>query len=192
MSLFSRKKQSIEFPKFKETYTASSKVLFDDVNRLVKTNFSQYGTKTKDYVRYEDILDLSIVDDNNIIKKSGAGGAIGGAVLFGPVGMVAGGLMTRGKKKKEVTEKLHINLILKNGTVKTIYFINSKTKHNSFVYKAIYPEFLSAGSKFEEVINNNNSKNDIKQELIDLKELLDLNVITQEEFDKRKLEILRR
>ncbi|MGL4645363.1 MAG: hypothetical protein ACRCVH_13640 [Vagococcus fluvialis] len=191
MSLFSKKEKVDLHPEFSPTFSAGDLVLFDDNNKLVKTNFSQFSSKPKDYVKYEDILDINIVNDNDIIKKSGAGAAATGALLFGPVGLVAGGL-TRGKKKKEVTEKLHINLILKNGTVKTIYFINSKTKHNSIVYKAIYPEFLSAGSKFEEVINNNDSKNDIKQELIDLKELLDLNVISQEDFDKRKLEILRR
>ena len=126
MGIFSNKKKEDAHPEFKATFSAGDKVLFDDNNRLIKTNFSAFGLKAKDYLSYDDILDINVINDNEVIKKSGAGGAVGGALLFGPIGMVAGGLMSRGKKKKEVTEKLHINLILKNGNVKTIYFINSK------------------------------------------------------------------
>lgn len=152
MGLFSKKEKIDLHPEFSVTFSAGDIVLFDDNNRLVKTSFSQFSSKPKEYIKYDDILDLNVVDDNNIIKKSGVGAATTGALLFGPMGLIAGGV-TRGKKKKEVTEKLHLNLILKDGTVKTIYFINSKTKHNSFIYKAIYPAFLSAGSKFEDILN---------------------------------------
>lgn len=183
---------------FSPTLKIGSKIWFDDDNKLLKTNFSALGIKPNTLIRYQDIKDMKVVEDENVITKSGAGSAIGGAVLFGPAGAIIGGLHSRGKKKKDLVEKLHIVLITKSGAIKTIYLINSKTKKNSFLYKATYDEFLQAGSKFEDIITQNNNPvspirdNDItlKQQILDLKELLDLDLINQQEFDLEKSKLL--
>lgn len=190
MGLFTKKED--EYPQFVATFECGN-VLFDDNHQLLKANFKPLGIKPNDYIKYEEIMDIDVVEDSNSIKKSGAGGAIGGALLFGPAGAIIGGLGTRGKKKKDVTEKLLINIVLKDGRVKTLYILNSKTKHSSFIYKTAYQTFISVGSKLEDIIENRKTSptSDIKQQLIEFKELLDLGIITQEEFDQKKIDILK-
>lgn len=193
MGLFKKKKD--KHPEFTETYKVGSKALFDDNHKLFKGCFATFGLNANEYIEYKDIADISVVEDGNTTSKSGVGGAIGGGILFGPAGAVVGGLASRGKKKKDYAEKLHINIVLTNGVVKTIYLINSKTNKNSFLYKELYKDFLAIGSKLESIINANNNiptQVSTKDKLFELKELLDAGIITQDEFNNEKTKILSR
>lgn len=181
---------------FNVTKKINNKIQFDDNARVLKGNFTPLGLKANEYINYDDILDVNAIIDENDIRKSGLGGAIGGGILFGPAGALVGGINSRGQVKKKAVEKLHINITLKNGTVKTLYFIDSKVKTDSFIYKQSYDEFIKVGAKLEAIIKDNkiktfdtNNQNQLIEQLVNLKNLLDLGVITQEEFDSKKEEL---
>lgn len=196
MKIFKKKKD--ERPEFNPNIkigTAGNAVLFDDNNELLKACFKVLGLKPNEYLYYDDIDSMNVVEDDMTTTKSGAGGAIGGALLFGPTGAIIGGLAKRGKEKGKFTEKLHINIILKDGTVKTLHMIDAKTKKDTYSYKQIYKDFLSIGSKLESIINSNNNTQEqlsTKDKLFELKELLDAGIITQDEFNNEKTKILSR
>lgn len=181
---------------FQPSLKIDNTIWFDDINKLVKIS----PKSNKNVICYDEIIDFKVIEDNNVVTKSGAASAIGGGLIFGPAGAIVGGLFSRGKKKKEIVEKLQIIIIEKDHSTSTINFLSTKTKRSSFVFKVSYESFLKVGSKLEDIINNDNKNieknelksNNFKQDLIDLKELLDLEIITQEEFDKKKLEILRK
>lgn len=94
------------------------------------------------------------------------------------------------KKKKKITEKFFTVDYLENGLENTVFFTgNNAQKAHSEAFNRL--------SKYK--LNNKQDvtvEKDIKQqitpydELKKLKELLDMDIITQEEFDKKKKELL--
>lgn len=67
---------------------------------------------------FSDIIDYEFVEDGNIISKSGAGAAIAGGLLFGGIGMLAGGLM--GRHSKDMINKLSVIVKVKNQWVNKV------------------------------------------------------------------------
>lgn len=59
---------------------------------------------------YRDIQEIDAIGEETQ-QKSGAGGAVAGGLLFGGVGLVAGGLMGRKQLKKQT-----VGILFKNGT----------------------------------------------------------------------------
>ncbi|MDX5728105.1 SHOCT domain-containing protein, partial [Clostridioides difficile] len=128
----------------------------------------------------------------------GLGGAIGGGLLFGETGAIAGSIL--GKKKiKTYVNSLKIKITINNikNSTKYIYLINSKISTNSSLYKESYnyaQEILSTLS----IITSSKSIEDKKEsissstadEILKYKNLLNMEAITQEEFDAKKKELL--
>lgn len=69
--------------------------------------------KERGYIfRFSDIVDYEFIEDGKTITKSGVGGAIAGGLLFGGVGMLAGGLA--GRKSKEAINRMSVIIRTKN------------------------------------------------------------------------------
>jgi len=148
-------------------------------------------TKARIY-NYSDLLGYEILEDGNTVTKGG---------LFGGIGAVVGGL-TGGKKSKEVVRSLKVKIVLDNKIVPAEYIELLKTefKKDGFVYRgakkeaedivAILASISAENEKNKESNNTPIVNNDPITEIKRYKELLDGGIITQEEFDKKKQELL--
>lgn len=186
------------FKAYSPTEKMSGIIHFDDFNKILKFA-NGISFKPNKFIAYEDIADFQIIEDNNQVIKSGLGTAIGGGVLFGPAGAIAGAVIGKGRKGKEFIEKLQIVLKEKNGQSNTVSFISTKTKTKSLTYKALEPEFRKAVLKIEAIVKENAGIESTSQqttptsnvdEIRNYKSLLDDGIITQEEFDAKKKELL--
>ena len=90
--------------------------------------------------RFDELRDYSITEDGNTIHKSGAGSAVVGGLLFGGIGLVAGGLA--GRKTKETITKLSITIKTTNRWAPSIEIpiISAEIKKNSFTFKTLKNE----------------------------------------------------
>ena len=139
-------------------------------------------TKARIY-NYSDLLGYEILEDGNTITK-GVGG------------------LTGGKKSKEVVRSLKVKIVLDNKIVPAEYIELLKTefKKDGFVYRgakkeaedivAILASISAENKKNKESNNTPIVNNDPTAEIKRYKELLDGGIITQEEFDKKKQELL--
>lgn len=165
-------------------------------------------------IPYNNILDFDILEDNNsIVKgksrtKGGLGRAIAGGLLFGGVGAIVGG--TTGKRKTKSKEKtieyvtsLRIKITVKDFVIPSVYIdlINSKTKADSSTARIASNAAQEIMSFLTIIDNENNNLTDgadietqkpidVTSEIRKYKELLDDGIITQDEFDAKKKQML--
>lgn len=162
--------------------------------------------QTKIY-NYTDIIDFELIEDGNSISKGGVGRAIVGGVLFGGVGAIVGG--TTGHKNKKTCTRLQVKIALNNMNkpVEYINLINKETKKSGSRYKSAFDIAQQIMSLLQVICENNKTLcepeiqnqvllnvEQIKTSNIDeikkYKELLDMGVISQEEFNIKKKELL--
>ena len=153
----------------------------------------------KDLVDYEIRVDNEVVITSKTKTKKGVGKAVAGGLLFGEAGAIAGAVAGNSKSTTTQTQKEihHYSLVLKvNDLTKPSFIINidsvqiaedvvtsldilvGNTK-KIVVEEAVQPEAPKETTKLDKF-----------DELKKYKELLDAGVITQEEFDAKKKELL--
>ena len=124
------------------------------------------------------IKSVEILNSSSDTRKSASSslvrGAVGGALL-GPAGLLAGGLSGKNKTKHMTTFLIKYD----DGTQ-----ITQTVKNNGVMFNA----YMQMANAQENSVENQGDKYD---KLVKLKELLDSNVITQEEFEKEKQELLK-
>lgn len=184
------------FSKFEPNIKVGTWAEFDDKNRIAafRTGFS---SKPNYKVNYEDIEDFSVIENGKSIVKSGAASAAAGGILFGPTGAIVGGLLTRGNKK-ESCSMLKVSIAIKNESRKEIVLINTKTKADSTFYKLSQGSLKSIVTKLDKILSPStvNTRPVEKpivssaDEIRKFKQLLDDGILTQEEFETKKKELL--
>lgn len=156
------------------------------------------------------ILDICLKTDKEIQSQyvSSAGGAVGGALLFGPVGALIGG---RTKEKKITKTTTYLIITYEDNGVKYMGFDVKDliTCANKFVYtfrnsNTNYSNYINLNS-LPESANLNESKNENEQGIISQPsesgqdtitqierffELKEKGIITEEEFDVKKKQFL--
>ena len=90
------------------------------------------------------------------------------------------------KKKKKDTEKYLTVEFNENGMDSAVLFGGKKAQE---AYSKLYERYSNFKNRIEPQ-ENNESNNDSYEELKKLKELLDMGIITQEEFDQKKKDLL--
>ncbi|MCR5144152.1 MAG: SHOCT domain-containing protein [Lachnospiraceae bacterium] len=196
-----KEEHEIEIAEFNATKKIGNYVYFDDANKKFAIPKVTLTGKVKDLkiFNYEDILDFELLEDGNSVSKGGVGRAIVGGALFGGVGAIVGG--STGHKMKNTCSKLQIKLTFNNIESPTAYinFIVAETKKDSFIYKQTYPMAQDALSVFNIICQDNpqkdecdNQQGDISaaDEILKFKQLLDNGIITQEEFEAKKKQLL--
>lgn len=156
--------------------------------------FSEKIKKAHIY-NYSDIVNFELIEDGNSIAKGGLGRAVVGGALFGGVGAVVGGI-TGKKKLKKTCSKLQIKITLNNldKPAEYINLIMTEFKKDSFVYQTAYKSaqeimaLLEIMTISDKLIDNPISNTD---EILKFKKLLDEGIITQEDFEKKKQELLK-
>ena len=146
---------------------------------------------------YSDIVDFELLEDGESIAKGGLGRAVVGGVLFGGIGAVVGGI-TGKKKSKPGCNSLKIKITLNDINNSSVYvnFITTSVKKNSFIYKTEFDLAQKCLSTLQ-VITNDATEN-IKEsstgsdadEIRKFKKLLDEGIITKEEFEAKKKQLL--
>ncbi len=163
------------------------------------------------YHTFGDLVNYELCENNSTIQKGGIGRAIVGGALFGEVGAIIG---AQTRKSQNVVDSLYIRLTLKSSGMKTITFINSSTDRNGFIYKTARKSADEVLSELDLILSENQSEaiqeaaqpqpsptpvqqpqteqspTLIADELLKLKQLLDMGVLTQEEFDQQKQKLL--
>lgn len=188
----------------KSQFVASKKIStffqFDEIHQwwLVPDGFMG-ATKNPKIYKCEDIMEYELIEDGETIVKGGLGSAVAGGVLFGGVGAVVGGL-TGGKKSKSTATKLQIKITINdiNNPIVYINFIATETKKKSLVYKAAYAsaqEILSVLSIIKSVDTENSvtesiNNTSVADEILKFNNLLKEGIISQEEFEVKKKQLL--
>ncbi|WP_127848714.1 SHOCT domain-containing protein [Lacticaseibacillus hulanensis] len=151
-------------------------------------------------VGYKNIVSYHVVEDGDqIIAKSGVGRAIGGGLLFGPVGAIVGGVTGKKKSKKIVTD-LHIDVVVSDRPKNsyTISIISTQTKPGLVLTNArttaaqisAFIDNILALQEQESTDTVSVAQNETANEIRQFKSLLDDGIITEEEFNAKKKELL--
>lgn len=154
--------------------------------------------KRKIIHKYEDIVDFELIDDGITKVSGGLGKAVAGGVLFGAVGAVVGGATAK-RKQSSICTDLRIKITLKDMTEPTVYitFISGQMKRDSTLFK-MSMNFAQECISLLQVMCDSvqppaaESAGQISQadEIKKFKDLLDSGIITQEEFDAKKKQLL--
>lgn len=157
--------------------------------------------KIQDLYYYNQIVDFELLEDGHSVTKGGLGRAVAGNLLFGGVGAIVGGI-TGAKKTKGVCDSLKIKITFRNNPIQNEYipFITTPTKTSGFIYKGAYQsaqDTLSALQLAVDMVNNTPvTAAPVQQaasgadEILKYKSLLDAGIITEEEFNAKKAQIL--
>lgn len=187
----------IEADNFTTTKVIGTAIQFDDKNKKVLIP-NLYGRDT--IYNYKDVVSYELLEDDEVVTSGGLGRAAIGGMLFGGAGAVVGAVT--GRKNKGVCNSLGIKLTLNNMSQPVVYipFILTKTKTDSDAYKAAASQVQECLSVLQLICNQqeapaSNSRNDnvagsAADEIKKFKELLDDGILTQEEFDAKKKELL--
>ncbi|SFN71719.1 SHOCT domain-containing protein [Proteiniclasticum ruminis] len=181
-----------------DQFNATKKVgviSFDDHTRTLVIKKSKKDTNL---YNYGQLLNFELLEDGETITKGGLGRAVAGGLLFGGVGAVVGGV-TGGKKTKGVCNSLQIKITLRNSPRQTVYlpFITTSTKTSSFIYKTMYKsaqDTLSALQLAVDMVDSSETEqvNSVSEadEILKFKNLFDNGVISEEEFNAKKKQLL--
>lgn len=161
---------------------------------------------------FGDLVNYELYENNSVIQKGGIGRAIVGGALFGGVEAIVG---AQTRKSQNIVDSLYIRVTLKSSGMKKITFIGSPIDRNSISYKMERKSADEVLSELDLIASNNQSSaiqesiqpqrepptadppvqaehspTLIADELIKLKQLLDMGVLTQDEFDRQKQKLL--
>lgn len=158
--------------------------------------------------RFDEIADFDLLENNNAIASGGLGRAIIGGTLLGGAGAIVGGI-TGKRKTKTTCDMLVVQISTTNMFFPNlmITYINKEIKKTDKKYMKELNNAQQTIAGLNSVIkiaennkvikvsvedNNydNNMSDDSYKELKELKELLDMGIINQEEFDIKKKELL--
>lgn len=113
------------------------------------------------------------------------------------IGNIGVGFGSSNGESTQLVNTMTVDLYFKNGETATCNFLNNrKTIMGSDYYNQALCEAKRLLNICEIIIKENEPKNEVKEQnnnlsqLVELKKILDLGIITQEEFDKKKAEIL--
>ena len=192
-----------EIERFTPTSSPAPFALFDDNSRtmiLSAKPHASYKPKHFTMFSYEQLVDFELLEDGAGIASGGLGRAAVGGLLFGGVGAVVGGVT---RSQKPTCSQLTIKLTMKNYAEPAFYIdlISAETKKSSFVYKTFMKNAQDVLSQLQLITNSMQAENNSKavitsnsistaDEIRKFKELLDDGIITQDEFDAKKKELL--
>ncbi|MGX7200032.1 SHOCT domain-containing protein [Enterococcus nangangensis] len=173
---------------------------FDDTNKMfsIKPNLTTPEYKGK----YEELHSYELIENNEVKTKSGLGKAIIGGVIAGPAGMITGAVIGKGQQGPALTTSLVVKVTLNSGTYYPLAFVSKVIKSDSMAARAAWSNIIRLTDKMDTIIPNAVPNQTIEQsappvqvlssadELRKFKALLDDGIITQDEFDAKKKELL--
>lgn len=151
---------------------------------------------------YDEVIDFELLEDGASIVKGGIGKAVAGGLFFGGVGAIVGS-STGKKKTKQTCTSLKIKITLNDMHAPTEYIelITSETKKSGFLYQTCEKQaqevlsilqIMCKTKKGQEDASTSDTRTETSSadEILKFKSLLDNGIITQEEFEKKKKQLL--
>ena len=154
--------------------------------------YGYYRTDKKKYSVYNlsDILEFEYIEDGTSQVKGGLGRA-----LVGGVGAIVGGA-TGTKETKRIVKEMKIKFVIK-GDIPTIDYLSIKGASSIKSDSYQYGEYIKQLHEILGILNHATPKEEINTEeskeaveLKKFKQLLEDGLITQEEFDIKRKQIL--
>ncbi|MBR1973017.1 MAG: SHOCT domain-containing protein [Oscillospiraceae bacterium] len=189
--------------KFSPTKIIGNYLAVDENNRqwaIGKGVFSPFE-KAIPY-SYEDLVDFELLEDGSSITKGGLGRAVVGGMLFGHTGAVVGSI-TGKKKTKQTCTNLEIKITVNNADNHTHYIrlISSSTQRESHTYKTEFRTAQDILALLQLICHQRDTgKENAPQspqqpassvdELRKYKQLWDDGIISEEEFQAKKKQLL--
>lgn len=183
--------------KFDPDYKVGAYLSADTNAQIIRITTSSLSMKPNLAFAYSDLVSFHVVEDGNTVSKNnGVGRAVGGGLIFGPVGALVGAMTKKTTTKSFVTD-LHIDLTLQNHA-KVSYrlpMLTSKTKpgfildaaRKSATEIAAFLETVQAQNTAAQMQPTNNPS--AAEQLREIKQLLD-DGIRQADFDAKKQQLL--
>lgn len=196
-SNLSAEEQEREAAAFQITKQVANFFYYDETqNKFAIPTVTLIGqVKHMDIYNCSDIIDFELLEDGNSVSKGGVGRALVGGALFGGVGAIVGG--STGHKQKKTCSKMQIKIIMKSVNCPTVYInlITAETKKDSMIYKMVEPQAQEILSLLNVICQANESQPETAtasaaDEILKYKQLLDMGVITAEEFEAKKKQLL--
>ncbi len=164
----------------------------DDNNRAFKIG--------KNLFNFSDLLSFELLEDGESVVKGGLGRAITGGLLFGGIGALVGGA-TGKKKTKNICKSMRLKVTLRNTYTDSVHveFLMSEVKTQSSTYKGIRVKAEACISALENIADQNKASeapvatqapSSAADEILKFKQLLDQGILTPEEFELKKKELL--
>ena len=181
---------------------AHNKLMFNDELEIL--GFNKGILLPKNALPYSEIVDYEIHQNGSSVSRGSINLARGAGMglATGGLGLIVG-LATGGKKKtKEVSEKIEIFIKTNDPNNPTYTLVTSakKLKTDSKQYQQDYKDTQDIAAALDRIIRMNeerqaeqqqqDSSSDSLEEIAKLKQLLDMDAITQDEFDAKKKQLL--
>lgn len=198
-AIASRNADSDKLSTFTVTKQVPGMLCVDENQKLWYTPVGVGGKKHPHIFRFSDIIDYELLEDGNTITKGGLGGAVVGATLFGGVGAIVGS--NTGKKHgKSTCTSMKIKITVRSMECPTEYIeiIGFETKKDGMIYKTLAKQAQECLSILGVICDQAAPAADAPaqqavsdaDEILKFKQLLDAGVITQEEFNAKKAQLL--
>jgi len=150
---------------------------------------------------YSEITELEYTENGTTVTKGGLGGAVIGGAMFGVAGAIVGSNVSK-KASSSVLTSMAIKVSLKNAYTNQLIIefipIGRKVNSSSILYKS-YKDSVDkvlAQLRYMQSCSNNETTEQaaeplsIPEQIKQYKELLDIGAITQDEYDRKKSELL--
>ena len=187
-----REKNLSRVTEFVPTNSVGTLIQFNDNTK----EFVIGSDDTADLFKYENIVDYELLQNGLTVSKGSMSGAIIGGLLFGTTGAIVG---SSGSERIDVNvcTNLSIKITLKDTYRKVCYvtFVADSLATTSNEYNRAYMLAQNCMSFLKlacEIVRNNStlSSSSNADELRKFKELLDDGIITEEEFEMKKKQLL--
>lgn len=165
----------------------------DDEKKMIKFTF----LRQERIYPYQAIIAYELIENNGTVSEGGVKGAAVGGLLFGTAGIVAGSVI--GNKNQAVCNNMSIRITVndsKNPLI-NIPLISQSVKKDSFVYNTARSTANQIMARLEYICslnekesNKNTNHFSAADEILKFKGLLDSGIITEEEFEHKKRELL--
>ena len=179
----------------------SAKLIVDNENKRFVYYSRNFQSKTYSFL---DIINYEVYENGNSKVQGRAGAALIGGAFFGLGGFIVGSSMSRNINEKCNDLKLIIRLNdLNNPQITITYIERAELDKNDRRYRNIKENMQSICSILEYMINERTLEQSViihqekiceekpsKEQLRELKEMLDEGLITQEDFEQKKKQIL--
>ena len=137
-------------------------------------------------VRFHDILGCDLLKDGYSVTSGNAGKALAGGVLFGPAGAIIGSAA-----KRTTVEQSSYSVAVHTNDLSRPAVLSNTTASARQAELAIATINIILEQNRQKNASDGQTATDPLDEIKKYKALLDENIITQEEFDRKKKELLK-
>ena len=177
-------------------------MLVNDEKRMIGVPFTDYNGEiiSIELIPFDDLIDFELIEDGETLIKenSGLGRAVAGGLLFGKTGAVVGAVTGKKSTSMQYCTDMRINLTVKNrdNPLIVIRLINKMVSKDSNYYRQVVEDSEKLIAILKSITHDRKDAENAApvfsaaDEILKFKNLLDMGVLTQEEFDKKKAELL--